>query len=699
VTGPEVKAEFPKKLQPIFQPSRYKVLHSGRDAAKSWSVARALLIEGAQAPIRVLCARETQKSIRDSVHKLLSDQVEQLGLSSVYTVLQSTITNGLGTEFIFVGLSDQTAESIKSYEGVDRCWVEEAQYVSARSWNILTKTIRKEGSQIWITFNPELDTDPTWVRFVENPYPDSIVIGLTYRDNPWHSKVMEDERVRDEKILSKIDYDNLWEGKTRPAVAGAVYADEVAMMYQEKRIGDFPYDPFLPVFAIFDLGWNDQTSIIVAQRHLSRLAIIHYIEDSHKGPDFYSAELRKTDYPIVQLFLPHDGAHHGPGTGVSAKDMYEGLKWRVEVLPNTPKEEQIRNARLMFRGTYIDRRCERLIECLKRYRRTVPNQTGEPGAPLHDEFCLHPHELVWTRHGMYPIMDLPKTGEVMTSCGFKPYVNPRITRRNARLVEVRFKDGSTVKCTPEHLFKTAGGWKSAEQLQKGSPILSCSIHSRSILMGIFTACGRLRVITPKAPLGYIATFGSLLSGRFLSAVISITGMGTQRATVLRTSNAFPLLSTYQIHGQSGQNISPAQQLCAKQPNGTDLKRAAHGIVGTPENRRVGRNGKGRLSRVLTVARNLWGSTAKVKQLKYSAAIRVKPALIESVTAVNERVDTWCLDVPSIHEFCLANGAIVHNSHGADCYSYTALAAPQMENFNGTMQGMKLPPLKYQWQFK
>jgi phage terminase large subunit len=381
----EIVPQFAKKLKPLFDPARYKVFHSGRDAGKSWGFARALLIMGANKPLRILCARETQKSIRDSVHKLLSDQIEMLDLGGVYQVMQSTITNALGTEFVFTGLSDQTVESVKSYEGIDICWVEEAQAFTERSWNILTKTIRKEQSEIWISFNPELDTDPTWVRFVEKPYPGSIVVGLTYRDNPWHSQVMEDERIRDSKLLTHIDYENIWEGKCRPAVAGAVYADEVALMFQEKRVGDFPYDAFLPVFAIFDLGWNDQTSIIIAQRHLSRLCVIDYLENDHQTYDWYSSELRQKAYPIVQLFLPHDGAHQNM-TGQSAKDILETLKWRVEVLPISPVEDGIRAARMAFRGLYIDRRCERLIECLKRYRRTLPNSTGEPGAPLHDEF-------------------------------------------------------------------------------------------------------------------------------------------------------------------------------------------------------------------------------------------------------------------------------------------------------------------------
>lgn len=386
-----VDAEFPKKLEPLFKPARYKVLHSGRGAGKSWGIARALLIQCLQRPLRILCAREMQRSIRDSVHKLLSDQIQMLGLGAHFGIEQVKISANNGSEFVFTGLSDQTAESIKSYEGVDICWVEEAQVVSERSWNILTKTIRKETadfqSEIWISFNPELDTDATWVRFVENVYPGSYVIAMNYRDNPWFSSVMENERLRDQTLLSKIDYDHIWEGKCRPAVSGAIYAEEVAAMFAERRVGNFPYDAFVPVYAIWDLGWNDKMSIIIAQRHQSALRIIDYIEDDHKTLDWYSARLKEREYSITELFLPHDGAHADYRTGQSAQRILEGLKWRVTALPNSPIDDGIRAARMAFRSLYINKpKCERLIECLKRYRRTTPNSTGEPGAPLHDEF-------------------------------------------------------------------------------------------------------------------------------------------------------------------------------------------------------------------------------------------------------------------------------------------------------------------------
>ena len=156
------KAEFPAKTQCLFLPerSRYRVLYGGRGGAKSWAVARALLIKAAKSPLRILCAREFQTSIRDSVHKLLSDQIVALGLIELFEITQAAIRGVNGSEFAFVGLKNNVA-NVKSYEGIDICWVEEAQTVSRNSWNVLIPTIRKEGSEIWITFNPELETDET----------------------------------------------------------------------------------------------------------------------------------------------------------------------------------------------------------------------------------------------------------------------------------------------------------------------------------------------------------------------------------------------------------------------------------------------------------------------------------------------------------------------------------------------------------
>lgn len=380
-------AKFPRKLQPLFKPARYKVAHGGRGGAKSWGFARALLIMGAQKRLRILCTREVQRSIKDSVHKLLSDQIEALGLCAFYEIQSAVIKGANGTEILFAGLSDMTAESIKSFEGVDVVWCEEAQAISKRSWDILIPTIRKDGSEIWISLNPELETDETWARFIASPPPDSVVMEINYRDNPWFPSVLEQERLHAKESMPKADYENIWEGKCRPTVSGAIYAEEVADLVAGGRYTDVAYDPAIKVHVVWDLGWNDSMSLILAQRHLSTLRVIEYIEDSHKTLDWYSAELRKRNYNWGSLWLPHDGAHGDYKTGKSAQTLLQDMSWDVEITPSQPVETGIRNARMALRQTHIDRtKGARLMECLKRYRRGVPNSTGEPGKPVHDEW-------------------------------------------------------------------------------------------------------------------------------------------------------------------------------------------------------------------------------------------------------------------------------------------------------------------------
>jgi len=383
-----VSAEFPDKLRFLFKPARYKVVRGGRGSSKSWGFARALLILGASKKLRILCTREVQKSIKDSVHKLLTDQIQLLGLGAHYKVLETEIRGVNGTEFLFAGLSTQTIESIKSFEGIDVCWVEEGQGVTKRSWTILIPTIRKEGSEVWCSFNPDLDDDETYIRFVINPPPDCVSIEMNYHDNPWFPEVLEKERAHAERVMPKDEYENIWLGKCKAAVDGAIYANEIRDAVENKRICNVPYEAKFKTYAIFDLGWNDQTSIIIAQRHLSELRVIDYIEDSHRTLDWYSAEMRNRHYNWGRVFLPHDATHATLNAGgKSSADIMKSLKWDVGMVPNMPIETGIKQARMAFNKVYFDKtKADRLIQCLKRYKRNIPVSTGEPASPVHDEY-------------------------------------------------------------------------------------------------------------------------------------------------------------------------------------------------------------------------------------------------------------------------------------------------------------------------
>ena len=414
---PDVR--FPPCFKGIFEPAPFKIFRGGRGGARSWTVARALLLIGLEKPIRVLCARETQKSIRESVHKLLVDQIARMGLTADYRVQHVAITGNrewpavqgkpARTEFIFAGISDQTATSIKSYEDVDYCWVEEAQTVTDHSWTILLPTLFRsnQGCEVWVTFNPELDTDPTWTRFVEHPPDGTRQFVSNWRDNPWFPQELDKLRQHDEKTLPRYEYEWIWEGKCKPAVSGAIYADEVAKLHADRRVGTFPYDPFHKVYPVFDLGWNDHMVIGFWQRHVSQLRLIDYLEDDHKTLDWYSRQMREKPYSYGKVFLPHDGDHgdYRSDQGKSARQIMEGLGWRVDILPRRDVEEGIRETRMAFSQIYANQeKCGEWLEHMKRYRRSIPKTTGEPAGPLHDE---HSHCGDMTRYAVQsaPQMD------------------------------------------------------------------------------------------------------------------------------------------------------------------------------------------------------------------------------------------------------------------------------------------------------
>ncbi|CAB4184341.1 phage_term_2, phage terminase, large subunit, PBSX family, partial [uncultured Caudovirales phage] len=214
-----LNVELPPKLAlTLFEPSRYKFIRGGRGSGKSWSVARALLLKAFSKPERVLCTREIQKSIKQSVHQLLKDQIAALGLESFFQVLENEIRGLNGSAFYFSGLSDQTVESIKSFEGCTLVWCEEAHTITQRSWRILTPTIRADKSEIWATYNPELDTDETHRMAVTEPQPDTISVEVNYQDNPWFPAVLEKERLHAQATMRQEDYAHIWEGQCKPAV-------------------------------------------------------------------------------------------------------------------------------------------------------------------------------------------------------------------------------------------------------------------------------------------------------------------------------------------------------------------------------------------------------------------------------------------------------------------------------------------------
>ncbi|WP_313330470.1 PBSX family phage terminase large subunit [Comamonas sp.] len=383
-----INVQIPAKLAGLYKPCRYKVMKGGRGGGKSHGVAEVLLEKGARNPLRILCAREIQKSMRDSVHRLLKDKIVKLGLQAFYEVLDTEIRGANGTLIVFSGLQSHTVDSIKSFEGVDLVWVEEAHGVSKKSWDTLTPTIRKDGSEIWLTLNPDMETDETYQRFIATPSPDTWVCDINWRDNPWFPDVLNEERLKAKRSMLKEDYEHIWEGKARRVAAGAIYRHEIETLYLENRACAVPYDPLLPVHTVWDLGWNDSMTIGMVQRGTHDVRLIDYIEDSHRTLDWYVAQLDKRSYRWGTDFLPHDGRTRNFQTGKSTQEQLQAMgRKSVVVQAQTSVEEGIKAVRMLFPRCYFDKtKTARLLECLKRYQRQINTQTNEPMGPLHDEY-------------------------------------------------------------------------------------------------------------------------------------------------------------------------------------------------------------------------------------------------------------------------------------------------------------------------
>lgn len=381
----ETNAQFPVKMASLFDKARYKVYYGGRGAGKSHSAAKALLILGAKSQIRVLCAREYQTSIKDSVHKLLCDQIELMNLHGFYEITQSAIRGKNGTEFAFVGLKNNVA-NVKSYEGVDYCWVEEAQTVSRHSWNTLIPTIRKEGSEIWITFNPELETDETYQRFVVRPPEQAVVQKINWSDNPWFPEVLALEKDS-LKSRDPSAYQTVWEGLCRLTVDGAIFANEMQVAELDGRITKVTYDPTKPVHAIFDLGWADSTAIWFLQFVGMETRLIRYHEDSQKTISHYLALMQTYGYMYDTLWLPHDAQNKTlASNGKSIEEIVRAAGYKTRIIERTPIADSINAARTIFRNCWFDREnCYDGLQCLRHYRYDVDPETGQfSRQPLHD---------------------------------------------------------------------------------------------------------------------------------------------------------------------------------------------------------------------------------------------------------------------------------------------------------------------------
>lgn len=422
-----LRLKIPEKCEPLLRPARYKVLRGGRGSAKSWTLARLLIFKAIERKRRILCTREFQTSIKESVHELLTAQIQTMGLSELFDVTDHELTCGNGSQFIFFGLHDQTSDSMKSYEGIDIAWVEEAHTLTKKSLNILIPTIRKEDSEIWLSFNPNLDTDEVWQRFIENPPPHTVSIELNYRDNPWFPKVLEDERQHAQRTMTKEEYENIWEGKCKPTMDGAVYTQDVALIVAQGRYAPCPYDPRLKVHTVWDMGWRGM-AIGLVQRGLSECRFIGYLEGEGLRTDQWATDyLNPLKLNWGYDWLPPDafaGSRRSEGNDADIlRRCGRKVKSQIESIPrDIPVEARIRASKQLLARSYFNKGgmgIDLLWECLRRYRRHVPVGTQEPTTPMKDRYS-HGADMV-----QYTALVIDKMQNQEDEDVLKPVIRPR----------------------------------------------------------------------------------------------------------------------------------------------------------------------------------------------------------------------------------------------------------------------------------
>ena len=411
-----IDVKFIEPIRRVFlERWRYKVLWGGRGAGRSWGIAMALLCLGTQRPIRVLCVRELQNSIAESVHAVLKAMIGKLHLESFYEVQINKIIghfpDGRRTEFFFEGIKNNV-NKIKSYEGVEYCWVEEANKVSQNSWMILIPTIRKEvcpndhplpeewlekecpvcgteilQSEIWMSFNPELESDYTYDRFVKHPNKkNTLVVKMNWRDNPYFPRTLREE-MEDLKARDYESYLNVWEGHCLQQLKGAIFAKQLAAAQKQGRITNVPWDHETPVDTFWDLGRRDMTSIWFAQRVSMQWRILEYFEDSQEDINYYVKHLQGRPYSYGTHHLPHDAKAKRLGQKRTIEQQVRKLtSAHVVVVPRIPKKANAINAaRILFPSCWFDSElCADGLNHLRHYvYDVVDGQLSEE--PRHDE--------------------------------------------------------------------------------------------------------------------------------------------------------------------------------------------------------------------------------------------------------------------------------------------------------------------------
>jgi phage terminase large subunit len=373
-------------FEPLWAPATYKGAYGGRGSGKSHNFAQMAVVSCLETlGTRGLCVREVQKDLKDSAKRLIEDKIEAMGLASKFASTRPEIRTPGGGLISFIGMQDHTAESVMSYEGLDWVWVEQAETLSARSLQALRPTLRKDTSELWFSWNPRRKSDPVDHFFRgEHPMDGAVLVRANWSDNPFFPAKLEKDRRHD--LEFSPSYRHVWEGDYATVVEGTYFANQLAAARTEGRITELAYDPILERRAYWDLGYNDATTIWIAQFKGQRVYVMDYIEGSGQELGYYVNELRRRGHGDAFCFIPHDGAHHHVGKSVD--DHLKEAGFRTKVVPNQGRGAamlRVEAGRRVFPRIWFNTpACDAGVEALGAYHERLDEKRSVGLGPEHD---------------------------------------------------------------------------------------------------------------------------------------------------------------------------------------------------------------------------------------------------------------------------------------------------------------------------
>lgn len=402
-----LQTEIPRAFLPLTEPKRYKAVYGGRGGAKSHFFAEQLILKCYSKKTRAVCIREVQNSIKESVRQLLVDKIQKLGLGSFFNVLEGEIRGANGSLVIFKGMQVYNAENIKSLEDYDLAWVEEAQTFSAVSLRLLRPTIRKDGSELWFSWNPRYDNDPVDEFFRgKKGHPSATVLSVSYKDNPWFPDVLREELAFDRESDPEMAH-HVWDGGYQIITEGAYYARLIADAENEGRIGDFPYNPKIKIRTGWDIGVDDYTSVWFFQEEPGRTTVVDYFEASGYGAEQVVRECmpelipddgeklaglkelgRDQSFAYEKHYLPHDVKNREWGAGArTRRHTLMGLGVKPIMIGGMQGPAERINATRKLLPVVRFNKTDRVmvgVSRLRRYSRKFNDALGTYTTPLHD---------------------------------------------------------------------------------------------------------------------------------------------------------------------------------------------------------------------------------------------------------------------------------------------------------------------------